>query len=128
MSSHIDIALIIAAITERRRLVITLEHGLGEIVEIRLDPYIYGEDTYQRSFVWGLNNSLHCYKYYLDWVKAVRLEGGRFKKDKNAVYYYAMEEEHHVRLEDPAIECQVYSHLAGLPEQEVATAILSGKP
>ena len=127
MTTNAEDELIQKAIREKRRLLITVEHGLGDTVEVRLDPYIYGQDSWQRYFVWGLDSSLHCYKYYLDWVKKVKLEGNQFKVDANAVYYYAMEEEHYARVDDPDIQCQVYSHIAGLPVEEVASAILKGK-
>ncbi len=127
MSNQDQDVLIEKAIKEKRRLLLTVEHGLGDTIEIRLDPYIYGQDSWQRYFVWGLDSSLHCYKYYLDWVKKVKMEGGSFKVDPNAVYYYSMEEEHYARVEEPEVECQQYSHIAGMPSEEVATAILKQK-
>ncbi len=121
MTTRAEDELIQKAINEKRRLLITVEHGLGNPIEIQFDPYIYGEDTWQRYFVWGLDSSLHCYKYYLDWIKKVKLEGEHFKVDPNAVYYYSMEEEHYACVEKPKVQCQMYSHIAGSPSDVVAS-------
>ncbi|MCB9179564.1 MAG: hypothetical protein H6590_09110 [Flavobacteriales bacterium] len=127
MTTNAEDELIQKAILEKRRLLLTVEHGFGDAIEIRFDPYIYGQDTWQRYFVWGLDSSLHCYKYYLDWVKKVKLEGGQFKVDPNAVYYYSMDEEHYACVENPEVVHQAYSHIDGRPVDDVAAAILKRK-
>lgn len=124
MTTRTEDELIQKAIKEKRRLSITVEHGLGDTVEVRLDPYVYGQDTWQRYFVWGLDSSLHCYKYYLDWIKKVKLEDGTFEVDPNAVYYYSMEEEHYAYVEGPEVNFQTYSHIAGRPAEDVSAALL----
>jgi hypothetical protein len=127
MTTNAEDELIQKAIREKRRLLLTVEHGLGQVIEIRFDPYIFGQDTWQRYFVWGLDSSLHCYKYYLDWVKNVKLEGSEFKVDPHAVYYYSIDEEHYACVENPEVNHYAYSHLGGLPVEEVASAILKPK-
>lgn len=127
MTSLGDDALIKKAIKEKLKLLVTVEHGLGSSIEIELDPYIFGDDTWQRPFVWGLSSSLHCYKFFLNWIKEVKLEGRTFKVDPNAVYYYALEEDHYMRVSDPEVPCYRYSHVGDLPADDVASALLRPK-
>lgn len=48
--------LIKKAILEKRILLITLKDLDGKEDEMQFDPYIYGDDLWQRPFVWGICN------------------------------------------------------------------------
>lgn len=122
MSTIADDKLIQKAIREKLKLRITVLHGNGRAFEIEFDPYVFGNDSWQRPFVWGLTPALHCYRFYLDWIRDVALEGRHFKVDPNACYYYAMEEEIYASVADPGIEQFAYSHLAPHPVAQVASS------
>ncbi|MBS1570551.1 MAG: hypothetical protein JST45_14070 [Bacteroidetes bacterium] len=111
--------LIQRAIREKRKLMITVKDDGGRETEVQFDPYIFGDDKWQRPFVWGIWNGFYAYRFYLEWITKVKLEGRHFIVDPNTVYYYASEEDHYERVVDPDIECQVYSHKDGQPAEAV---------
>jgi len=125
MTTKADDELIQKAILEKRKLLITIKDDIGREYEVQIDPYIFGNDSWQRPFVWGIWNGFHTYRFYLEWITKVKLEGRHFVVDPNTVYYYAGDEEHYARVADPDIECQVYSHIDGRPTKDVIEAFLA---
>lgn len=87
---------IIEAIENHKTILITFKYGLGDDLEIEFDPYIYGSDTMQYGFVWGfLPWSNLFYKLMFDFIISVKTTGKIFKIQSDAIYLYAMEEEHY---------------------------------
>ncbi|SHG04219.1 hypothetical protein SAMN05444274_1258 [Mariniphaga anaerophila] len=86
---------IIKAIEDHETLLIKMKYGLGNELEIEFDPYIYGSDTMQYDFVWGfLPWSNLMYKIMIDFIISVSSTKKKFKIQSDAIYLYAIEEEH----------------------------------
>ena len=82
------------AISSKKVLSLTIKHGLGEKIDIEIEPYIYGDDTMQYSFVWGyLSFSRLFYKLRFDSIEKATILKKEFGILPNAVYYYTLEEE-----------------------------------
>jgi hypothetical protein len=83
------------AIDSNKTLDLTIKHGVGDTIEISLDPYILGSDTMQYDFVWGYIpfNKLY-YKLILDFILSARVSEKKFEVQNDAVYLFALEEEH----------------------------------
>ena len=99
------------AIENAQSVTIKFKHGVGEELTLPFDPYIYGDDTMQYSFVWGYlpQNNLY-YKFMFDIVTSVKLTPDKFSVKDDAVYLYAIEEEHWCRvsgIEEP--ELRIYA-------------------
>lgn len=70
------------------------QHGAGSVLDIVFQPYLYGDDKMQHTFIWGsLSNQGGIYKLMLQNIEAVELTSTRFEIDKKACYYYSLEQE-----------------------------------
>lgn len=94
MSTNNALALIETAIKTRSKLEMKVMSGSGGAVDVEFDPYIYGSDAMQFSFIWGylpFNNLI--YKFRLSDIIALKLLDKQFTVVDWAVYYYSCDEE-----------------------------------
>jgi len=69
---------------------------VNEFTTVHLQPYIYGDDIFQYSFVWGyLPDRKVCYKFLLDNIRKVVLTKTNYKVVPEVSYQYSLEEEHY---------------------------------
>lgn len=92
---------IIHAIENHETLLIKMKYGLGNELEVEFDPYIYGSDIMQYGFVWGFLpwNGL-MYKIICDFILSVKSTKKKFTVQPYAIYLYAIEEEHRIRVRE----------------------------
>lgn len=83
------------AIKSRLTVQIKIKHGLGDNMEIDMNPYIVGSDFLQYDFVWGFTpHNRTFYKLTLAFVQSLELTEKKFNIEPGTVYLYAIEEEH----------------------------------
>lgn len=84
------------AIETMQTVELKINYGLGDsVIEIDLDPYIFGADIMQYDFVWGFIPSQHLYfRLMYNSIVSAKLTNKKFIVQNDALYLYAMEEEH----------------------------------
>lgn len=89
------------AINDKKELVLTVKHGLGDTIpDTSFQAYILGDDTYQYAFVWGyLPGQNLYYKFMLDNITSSMLTTKKYSVREDACYQHALEEEHFGLLE-----------------------------
>ncbi|MEO6233327.1 MAG: hypothetical protein ABJB11_18620 [Ferruginibacter sp.] len=89
------------AISQKRELSLTIKYGVGQTIEIDIEPYVYGQDLMQYEFVWGyLPHSMTFYKLLIDHIEQAIITNEEVPVDnEKAMYIYSMGEEHHAIIE-----------------------------
>ena len=76
---------IIKAIKERHQIKIKY---LDLNFYVVVDPYIYGDDLFQESFVWGwIEHNGTCYKFYLDKIQDLKVSIKPFEIEYSSICY-----------------------------------------
>lgn len=90
------------AIREKKVLTLSIKPGIGNdnIDNIKFDPYILGDDTFQHPFVFGfISWSGLFYKFRLYDIKQCKLSQVNFEVSERATYHHAIEEDHYAIAE-----------------------------
>ncbi|MDN4165038.1 hypothetical protein QWY31_05960 [Cytophagales bacterium LB-30] len=92
------------AVNNRLTIKVKMKHGLGDNLEIEIDPYIIGSDLMQYDFIWGyISHSRTFYKLMLNFVQSIKLTSKNFKTLPKTVYLYSNEEDHYESVDDITI-------------------------
>jgi hypothetical protein len=85
------------AIITGNQILITYKYGIGDnYINQLIHPYILGSDFYQYDFVWAyFPYRMVFYKYQIEKIKSVSLTDISYTVLPEAVYQYAIEEEHY---------------------------------
>lgn len=89
------------AINEKSELVLTVKHGLGDLIpDTHFQAYRLGDDTYQYSYVWGYLPNLNLYyKFRLDQIVAAKATITKYGVREDACYQHSIEEDTYAQLE-----------------------------
>lgn len=84
------------AVETSKQVNIKMLYGLGNEISIEFQPYIYGQDIMQFSFVWGyIPFNRVFYKIHLDNIKSVQVTEITYTVLPGAIYMWSLEEEHY---------------------------------
>lgn len=96
------IDIIQSAILEKKELLLIIKPSddATENIEVFMQPYVYGHDVLQYSFVWGyLSHNGVFYKILTDWIISAETIEIPFSAQEDAVYEQSPGEEHLCVLE-----------------------------
>ncbi len=107
------------AIDNMKTMRLTIKSGIGGIIEIDFDPYIYGSDIMQYEFLWGyMPKSKLFYKMRVDSIVEAKTTNDNFIMQNDTLYLFAIEEEHWNHIK-PILEKPVKIYSEGLVERKV---------
>jgi len=88
------------ALQEKTELLLTVKHGLGEIIpNIAFQPYVLGDDAFQYSFTWGYqSDNKDYYRFMLSSIVSAKKTKIKYDVRTDACYQYAIDEDHFGRL------------------------------